>query len=142
MLRGIHKEIECLRIDFHVCMTWQFSANVNRWNPWKLSLRHSVFNRGFSNFKVYSVSHSHCHSHPHPHTLTLKPEHSQCQTKPTHSHRHSQCQTKPEHSKPRTPTAALPLPRTPTAALPLRTASRAYSTWNKWPSGEILQSAR
>ena len=124
-----------------------------RWNPWKSSLRHSVSNRGFSNFKVYSVSHSHCHSHPHPHTLTLKPEHSQCQTKPTYSHCHSQCQTKPEHSSSKitiwvsldffsTPRTTASKPRTPTAALPLRTASRAYSTWNKWPSGEILQSAR
>ena len=164
-------------------MTWQLTA---RWNPWKSRLRHSVSNRGFSKFEVYSVSHSHCNSHPHPHTrtlsnqstlsathshrllpcafappvvdssatpgaLTLTATHTHTHTlslsnqstlSATHSHRHSQCQTKPKHSKPRTPTAALPLPRTPTAALPLRTASRAYSTWNKWPSGEILQSAR
>ena len=102
---------------------------------------------------LLSDSHSHCHSHPHPRTLTLKPEHSQCQTKPTHSHRHSQCQTKPEHSSSKitiwvsldfflTPRTTASKPRTPTAALPLRTASKAYSTWNKWPSGEILQSAR
>ena len=41
-----------------------------------------------------------------------------------------------------TPRTTASKPRTPTAAFPLRTASRAYSTWNKWPSGEILQSAR
>ena len=35
-----------------------------------------------------------------------------------------------------TPRTMVSVPRTPTAALPLRTASRAYSTWNKWPSGE------
>ena len=27
------------------------------------------------------------------------------------------------------------VPRTPTAVVPLRTASIAYSTWNRWPSG-------
>lgn len=27
------------------------------------------------------------------------------------------------------------VPRTPTAVVPLRTASRAYSTWKRWPSG-------
>ena len=34
------------------------------------------------------------------------------------------------------------VPRTPTAALPLRTASRAYSTWKRWPSGENTVIAR
>lgn len=34
------------------------------------------------------------------------------------------------------------VPRTPTAAFPLRTASSAYSTWNRWPSGEKTVIAR
>ena len=34
------------------------------------------------------------------------------------------------------------VPRTPTAVVPLRTASMAYSTWNKWPSGEKTVMAR
>lgn len=34
------------------------------------------------------------------------------------------------------------VPRTPTAAFPLRTASSAYSTWNRWPSGENTVIAR
>ena len=76
-------------------MTWQLTA---RWNPWKSRLRHSVSNRGFSKFEVYSVSHSHCNSHPHPHTRTLS---NQSTLSATHSHRHSQRQTKPEQSKPR-----------------------------------------
>lgn len=42
-------------------------------------------------------------------------------------------------STPRTTTSE---PRTPTAAFPLRTASRAYSTWNKCPSGENTVIAR
>ena len=48
--RGIHTEIECLRLDFHVCMTWQSSHIIVRWNPWKSSLRHSISNRGFFKF--------------------------------------------------------------------------------------------
>ena len=43
--------------------------------------------------------------------------------------------------KPRTPRTTASNPRTPTAAFPLRTASRAYTTWKKWPTGENLQSA-
>ena len=35
-----------------------------------------------------------------------------------------------------TPRTTISVPRTPTAALPFRTASRAYSTWKRWPSGE------
>ena len=41
-----------------------------------------------------------------------------------------------------TPRTTASKPRTPTAAFPLRTASRAYSTWNKWPSGENTVIAR
>lgn len=41
-----------------------------------------------------------------------------------------------------TPRTMVSVPRTPTAALPLRTASRAYSTWNRWPSGENTVIAR
>jgi len=41
-----------------------------------------------------------------------------------------------------TPRTTLSVPRTPTAALPLRTASRAYSTWKRWPSGEKTVIAR
>ena len=66
-------------------MTWQLTA---RWNPWKSRLRHSVSNRGFSKFEVYSVSHSHCHSHPHPHTRTLS---NQSTLSATHSHRLLPC---------------------------------------------------
>ena len=66
-------------------MTWQLTA---RWNPWKSRLRHSVSNRGFSNFEVYSVSHSHCNSHPHPHTRTLS---NQSTLSATHSHRLLPC---------------------------------------------------
>ena len=32
--------------------------------------------------------------------------------------------------------------RTPTAVVPLRTASIAYSTWKRWPSGEKTVIAR
>ena len=66
-------------------MTWQLTA---RWNPWKSRLRHSVSNRGFSKFEVYSVSHSHCNSHPHPHTRTLS---NQSTLSATHSHRLLPC---------------------------------------------------
>lgn len=41
-----------------------------------------------------------------------------------------------------TPRTMVSVPRTPTAALPLRTASSAYSTWNRWPSGENTVIAR
>ena len=54
--RGIHTEIEWLRLDFHVCMTWQSSHIIVRWNPWKSSLRHSISNRGFFKFMPLSLS--------------------------------------------------------------------------------------
>jgi hypothetical protein len=41
-----------------------------------------------------------------------------------------------------TPRTTVSVPRPPTAALPLRTASRAYSTWKRWPSGEKTVIAR
>ena len=53
--RGIHTEIEWLRLDFHVCMTWQSSHIIVRWNPWKSSLRHSISNRGFFKFMPLSA---------------------------------------------------------------------------------------
>ena len=67
--RGIHTEIECLRLDFHVCMTWQSSHIIVRWNTWKSSVRHSISNRAFFKFIPVSAAHSHFHS---PSRLSLQ----------------------------------------------------------------------
>ena len=108
MPRGIHTEIECLRLDFHVCMTWQSSHIIVRWNPWKSSLRHSISNRGF--FKCMPLSAvslalslslaSHTHTHTHTHTLSVSSQSTHLRRNLSHPPHSSQ-------TKPLTPSALI-----------------------------------
>ena len=85
---GIHMEIECLRLDFHVCMTWQLVCQRGQVEAPGNQVLETRFPIGlFQNLKisVSPLSHSHSHSHPHPLTLTQTRAFS-LSHKPTHSH--------------------------------------------------------
>ena len=85
---GSHMEIECLRLDFHVCMTWQLVCQRVQVEAPGNQVLETRFPIGlFQNLKisVSPLSHSHSHSHPHPLTLTQTRAFS-LSHKPTHSH--------------------------------------------------------